>query len=73
MSIYLVLLIVFIISSSVCSSISGGESQATEITAEVYNLGVNSYIRKPVNFDKFTDIVGEPGYYWLLLNIQPTA
>ncbi len=38
-----------------------------------YNLGVNSYLRKPVNFDKFTDVVGELGYYWLLLNIQPTA
>ena len=38
-----------------------------------YKLGVNSYLRKPVNFDKFTDVVGELGYYWLLLNIQPTA
>ncbi|MCD6425218.1 MAG: ABC transporter substrate-binding protein [Anaerolineales bacterium] len=38
-----------------------------------YNLGVNRYIRKPVNPDKFTDVVAELGYYWLLLNIQPTA
>jgi len=61
MSSYLVLLIVFIISSSVCSPISGGESQATEITAGVYNLGVNSYIRKLISFEKFTGIVGKLG------------
>jgi CheY-like chemotaxis protein len=36
-----------------------------------YNLGVNSYILKPVDFDKFSDAVKEVGLYWLLLNKPP--
>lgn len=39
---------------------------------ESYRLGVNSYIVKPVDFDKFTNAVAEVGLYWLLLN-QPPA
>ncbi len=37
---------------------------------ESYQLGVNSYIVKPVDFDKFVDSVKELGLYWLLLNKQ---
>ena len=37
---------------------------------ESYRLGVNSYIVKPVDFDKFLTCVRELGLYWLLLN-QP--
>ena len=37
---------------------------------ESYRLGVNSYIVKPVDFDKFVDAVKEIGLYWLLLNEQ---
>ncbi len=36
-----------------------------------YKLGVNSYIVKPVDFDKFVDAVSELGLYWLLLNQPP--
>ena len=33
-----------------------------------YRLGVNNFIVKPLDFDKFADIVSELGFYWLLLN-----
>jgi len=36
-----------------------------------YKLGVNSYISKPVDFDEFTKVVSELGYYWLLINRPP--
>jgi len=38
---------------------------------ESYRLGVNSYIVKPVSFDKFTKTVAEIGLYWMLLNRTP--
>jgi two-component system response regulator len=36
-----------------------------------YNLGVNSYIVKPVDFEGFMKAVGELGLYWLLINQPP--
>ena len=38
---------------------------------ESYRLGVNSYIRKPVDFEQFTESVRTIGMYWLLLNQPP--
>lgn len=36
-----------------------------------YGLGANSYMRKPVDFDQFHDMVKQFGMYWLLLNEVP--
>jgi CheY-like chemotaxis protein len=41
--------------------------------AESYQLGVNSYISKPVEFDEFAKTVSELGLYWLLVNHPPVA
>jgi two-component system response regulator len=38
---------------------------------KAYALGVNSYVVKPVEFEKFVDAVGKVGQYWLLLNLPP--
>ncbi len=38
---------------------------------ESYQLGVNSYITKPVDFDQFMEVVRQLGLYWLLINQPP--
>ena len=37
-----------------------------------YELGVNSYIVKPLDFGQFTDIARQVGFYWMMLNQLPT-
>lgn len=38
-----------------------------------YKLGVNSYVRKPVDSDSFIEAVRQLGLYWLVLNTAPPA
>ena len=33
-----------------------------------YNLGVNSYICKPIKFVEFAEVISQLGLYWLVLN-----
>lgn len=40
---------------------------------ESYQLGVNSYIVKPVDFEQFTSAMRQIGFYWLLLNQPPES
>lgn len=46
-------------------------SQEEKDIVKSYSLGVNSYIVKPVDFEKFMESVSDVGFYWLLLNKQP--
>ena len=39
--------------------------------AESYNLGVNSYVVKPVEFEQFSETVAKAGFYWMLVNRTP--
>ena len=46
--------------------------EETDLTHS-YDLGVNSYIHKPVSFEQFTQAVRQLGLYWLLLNKLPDS
>jgi two-component system response regulator len=46
-------------------------SQEERDISECYKLGVNSYVVKPVEFDKFYRAVGDLATYWLILNKSP--
>lgn len=47
-------------------------SQEERDIAESYNLGVNSYVVKPVDFIAMTNLARQAGYYWLAINRTPT-
>lgn len=40
---------------------------------EGYKCGTNSYLRKPVNFEAFVNIINQVGQYWLCYNVPPPA
>ena len=46
-------------------------SQEERDISQCYKLGVNSYIVKPVEFEKFYKAVGDLATYWLVLNKSP--
>jgi two-component system response regulator len=46
-------------------------SQEERDITESYKLGVNSYVVKPVEFDRFYKTVSDLGTYWLVLNKTP--
>lgn len=47
-------------------------SQDADVIAS-YQLGANSYVRKPVEFGNFMEAVGSLGLYWALVNTPPPA
>ena len=46
-------------------------SKEEQDLAASYDLGVNSYIRKPVDFEQFAQAIQTLGLYWLVLNEEP--
>ena len=46
-------------------------SKQEEDLVRGYRLGVNSYVRKPVDFNEFVEAVRQVGLYWLVLNEPP--
>jgi len=46
-------------------------SQEESDVASSYDLGVNSYVVKPVDFHAMTEVARQAGYYWLAINRTP--
>jgi len=47
-------------------------SEEQDIAAS-YDLGTNSYIRKPVDFHRFAEVIKQLGMYWLVINQAPPS
>jgi len=47
-------------------------SQEESDVAKSYDLGVNSYVVKPLDFTLMTDIAKKAGFYWLAVNRSPS-
>ncbi|WP_420582605.1 response regulator [Reichenbachiella sp.] len=48
-------------------------SKEEQDVMKTYDLGVNSYIVKPVEFENFAKAIAEVGFYWLITNTTPTT
>ena len=48
-------------------------SSEEEDRIKCYDLGANSYVRKPVDFEQFMDAAMQLGLYWLVLNVPPPS
>jgi CheY-like chemotaxis protein len=48
-------------------------SKEEQDIATSYDLGVNSYIRKPVDFSQFSEAIKHLGLYWLVINEPPPS
>jgi two-component system response regulator len=46
-------------------------SSEQQDVAQGYQLGANAYVRKPVDFNRFSEAVSQLGLFWLLLNEAP--
>jgi CheY-like chemotaxis protein len=46
-------------------------SDAEKDLAQAYEYHANSYVTKPVNFDNFSHLLRDLGYYWLAWNKRP--
>lgn len=48
-------------------------SREEQDLVESYNLGVNAFVVKPVNFGKFVAVVKQIGHFWAVINEPPTV
>lgn len=46
-------------------------SKEEQDVAKSYDLGVNSYIQKPIDAEQFTECVRQLGLYWIIINASP--
>ena len=47
-------------------------SEEEKDIAQSYDVGINSYVVKPVDFAAFAEVVQQAGFYWLAINRSPT-